>query len=159
MCYGTVPTHTPEKLPTFEMISSRLFAFPSFSVYAGCRSFAVATGFGKPVAIPRGYKRPTRRVMKSPERLPNVRTKSSEYTVGVSANGTYSLIPPYPPRVNRTIDVFPAKGDKRNHWPTQEHKQYPLKWKNVEYKYTPVLRMKPHGGDRWTGKIERVVKD
>ncbi len=120
------------------------------------RHFALSTGFGKATPLPRGYKRPTRRVMKSPERLPNIKTRSHEYTLGMSNNGNYNLIPPYPPRVNRTIDVIPAKGDKRNHWPTQEHKDYPLRWKNIEYKYTPVLRMKPHSGDRWTGKIERI---
>ena len=119
---------------------------------------APASGFGKVAPVPRGYKRPTRRVMKTPERLPNVRTRSHEYSVSASSNGTFNLTPPYPPRVNRTIDVYPPKGDKRNHWPTQEHKEYKLRWKNVEYKYVPVLRMKPHGGDRWGGKIERLEK-
>jgi len=116
--------------------------------------FAVpASGFGKVAPVPRGYKRPTRRVMKTPERLPNVRTRAEEYTVSVSSNGTFNLTPPYPPRVNRTIYVYPPKGDK------QEHKEYKLRWKNVEYKYTPVLRARPHGGDRWTGRIERIEKD
>ena len=120
------------------------------------KGFATTAGFGKAFPLQRGYKRPTRRVMKSPERLPNIRTRAQEYMPGMSANGTFNLLPPYPPRVNRTIEVYPAKGDKRNHWPTQEHKNYPLRWKNVEYKYTPVLRMKPHGGDRWTSIIERI---
>jgi hypothetical protein len=124
-----------------------------------CAFAAPATGFGKVTPLPRGFKRPTRRVMKSPERLPNVRTRAHEYSVSVSANGCVNLTPPYPPRVNRTIEVYPPKGDKRNHWPTQEHKEYTLRWKNVEYKYTPMLRMKPHGGDRWTGRIERVDKN
>jgi hypothetical protein len=116
------------------------------------------TGFGKVAPQPRGYKRPTRRVMKSPERLPNIRLRPADYSVSVSANGTFGLIPPYPPRVNRTIEVHPPKGDKRNHWPTQEHKPYNLRWRNIDYKYTPVLRLKPHGGDRWTGRYERIVK-
>ena len=120
------------------------------------RTFAATAGFGKAIALQRGYKRPTRRVMKSPERLPNIRTRAREYTPGMSANGNFNMLPPYPPRVNRTIEVFPKKGDKRNHWPTQDHKDYPLRWKNITYKYTPILRMKPHGGDRWTGKIERI---
>lgn len=122
------------------------------------RGFAITAGFGKALPLPRGYKRPSRRVMKSPERLPNIKPRAREYIVGMSGNGTYNMMPPYPPRGNRSIEVSPAKGDKRNHWPTQEHKDYPLRWKNVEYKYTPVLRMKPHGGDRWTGTIERIDK-
>jgi len=136
--------------------SNIVLHFRSPVVDSWIRWFAVSTGFGKATPLPRGYKRPTRRVMKSPERLPNIKTRSHEYTLGMSNNGTYNLIPPYPPRVNRTIEVTPSKGDKRNHWPTQEHKDYPLRWKNVEYKYTPILRMKPHGGDRWTGKVERI---
>lgn len=120
------------------------------------RMFAASAGFGKVVPIPRGYKRPTRRVMRSAERLPNTKTRPHEFSLGISSNGTYNLIPPYPPRVNRSIEVFPSKTDKRNHWPTKDHKDYPLRWKDVEYKYTPVLKMKPHGGDRWTGRIERI---
>ncbi len=96
--------------------------------------------------------------MKSPVRLPNIRTKASEYSLSVTSSGSFALTPPYPPRVNRTIEVFPGSGDKRNHWPTQEHKDYPLRWKNVEYKCTPVLKMKPNGGDRWAIKIDRFVK-
>ena len=146
----------------------RVFRYLSGSI----RAFAASPGFGKAVQLPRGYKRPTRRVMKSPLRYPNVKTKAYEFNVCLSdflspiitqlsssSNGTFNITPPYPPRVNRSIEVSPAKGDKRNHWPTQEHKDYPLRWKNVEYKYTPVLRSKPHGGDRWTGKIERVESD
>ena len=120
---------------------------------------AASAGFGKPAPLPRGFKRPTRRVMKSPERLPNVKPRAREFNVSVSANGSFSLTPPYPPRVNRSIEVFPPKGDKRNHWPTQEHKQYKLRWKNVEYQYVPLLRMKPHGGDRWTARIERIDRE
>jgi hypothetical protein len=120
---------------------------------------APPSGLGKVAPVPRGYKRPTRRVMKTPERLPNVRTRAEEYSVSVSSNGTFNLTPPFPPRVNRTINVYPPKGEKRNHWLTQEHKEYKLRWKNVEYKFTPVLRKKPHGGDRWTGRIERIEKD
>jgi hypothetical protein len=119
------------------------------------RLAAPGTGFGRVAPQPRGFKRPSRRLMKSPERLANFRLRSEDFSVGVSANGAFNLLPPYPPRVNRTIEVYPPKGDKRNHWPTQEHKSYRLRWKNVEYEYTPVLRMKPNGGERWTGKFER----
>jgi hypothetical protein len=97
--------------------------------------------------------------MKTPERLPNIKTRPNEFSVSVSSNGNFNLIPPYPPRVNRSIEVYPPKGDKRNHWPTQEHKEYKLRWKNIEYKYVPTLRMKPHGGDRWTARIERIDND
>lgn len=45
------------------------------------KDFATAIGLGTVVQQPRGYKRPTRRVMKSPERFPNVRTRAREYQV------------------------------------------------------------------------------
>ena len=115
------------------------------------RWFAPPT-FGKVTPQPRGHKQPTRRVMKSPERLPNVRTRAREFTVAASATGTFNLIPPYPPRVNRSIEVYPS--DKRK--PAQVHKAFPLRWKNVEYQHTPVLRMGPHQGDRWTGRFVRI---
>ena len=108
----------------------------------GFKLFAATPSFGKVIPLPRGYKRPTRRAMKSPERFPNVRTRAREYTVGASANGNFNLIPPFPPRPNRSMGG--------------SDKSFPLRWKNVEYRCTSMLRLPPHGGDRWSTRFDRV---
>lgn len=103
--------------------------------------FAAVPSFGKVVLLPRGHKRPTRRSKKSPEVWPNVRTRARDYTVGASASGNFNLIPPFPPRVNTTLskaESFSARMGK------------------IEYRYTPQLRLPPHGGKRWVNRFERI---
>lgn len=102
-----------------------------------------------------GYKHPRVRSGK-PKRLPNVKPRSYDFHVGPAANGFFYLKPPYPPRVNRTIDVNPP--GPKNHWPTKTHKDYPLRWKHIEYLYEPRLMRKPLGDGRlrWTGAVTRI---
>merc|ERR1719229_145654 len=104
-----------------------------------------------------GYKRPIKRQGKV-KRLPNVRLKSTDYEVCSGRDGSFNLMPPWPPRVNRTIEVTPPWGGKINPWPTHEHKKYPMRWKNIEYEYTPRLMRKPHGhsSQRWSGPVTRI---
>lgn len=110
-----------------------------------------------------GYPRPRKRQGKM-RRLPNVQLRQHDYHLSASSNGQFYWRPPYPPRVNRTIPVSPdpdpGEGKKhKNFWPTQVHKQYPLKWRNIEYVYEPVLQRKPFGdpSQRWSGPVTRVV--
>ncbi|CAK9010151.1 Uncharacterized protein SCF082_LOCUS10552 [Durusdinium trenchii] len=91
-------------------------------------------------------------------RLPNVKLKRFDYSLTTSADGLFYLRPPYPPRINRTIECEPPGKAKKNPWPTTVHKDYKLKWKNIEYIFVPELTRKPHGTPqrRWTGPVTRV---
>mmetsp|Transcript_35352 Transcript_35352/g.77317 ORF Transcript_35352/g.77317 Transcript_35352/m.77317 type:complete len:193 (+) Transcript_35352:62-640(+) len=113
------------------------------------------TGYHCHPGMWKGYKNPQKRQGKE-KKLPNVKLRSSDFHLGPAANGDFGWRVPYPPRVNRTIPVCPL--GKRNPWPTQEHKSYPLRWRNIEYTYEPRLTRKPHGtaDQRWTGPVTRI---
>ena len=40
-------------------------------------------------------------------------------------------------------------------YPNPEHKEYKMRWKDVEMTYTPTLNVKPHNGQRWYGLVKR----
>ncbi|CAK9026461.1 unnamed protein product [Durusdinium trenchii] len=135
----------------------------------GLRSFAVwgfpprlvTPNFGGPHMHPnrlRGYPNPIKRNPDKVRRLPNVKLKRFDYSLTTSADGLFYLRPPYPPRINRTIECEPPGKAKKNPWPTTVHKDYKLKWKNIEYIFVPELTRKPHGTPqrRWTGPVTRV---
>mmetsp|Transcript_15896 Transcript_15896/g.29067 ORF Transcript_15896/g.29067 Transcript_15896/m.29067 type:complete len:225 (-) Transcript_15896:12-686(-) len=105
----------------------------------------------------RGYPAPIKRQGKV-KPLPCFKQQPYDYHLGVGSNGGMYLMPPYPPRVNRTIPVRPTPDDRRNLWPTKVHKSYPLRWKNIEYQYEPALQRKPHGQGRlrYTGSVTRI---
>eukprot|EP00435_Cladocopium_sp_Y103_P045155 s2175_g12.t2 len=91
--------------------------------------------------------------------LPNVRLKRFDYSLTIANDGSNHLRPPYPPRINRTIESRPQVGHKhKNPWPTREHKDYKLQWKNIEYVFVPELTRKPHGNPsrRWAGPVTRI---
>eukprot|EP00971_Amphidinium_carterae_P250703 4976886-Amphidinium_carterae.1 len=90
--------------------------------------------------------------------MPSSKQKPYDYHLGAGSNGGMYWMPPYPPRVNRTVPVRPTPDDRRNHWPTKAHKSYPLRWKNVEYQYEPALQRKPYGDGRfrYTGPVTRI---
>eukprot|EP00933_Yihiella_yeosuensis_P060441 TRINITY_DN63203_c0_g1_i1.p1 TRINITY_DN63203_c0_g1~~TRINITY_DN63203_c0_g1_i1.p1 ORF type:complete len:278 (+),score=25.32 TRINITY_DN63203_c0_g1_i1:42-836(+) len=104
-----------------------------------------------------GYRHPRKRQGKV-RRLPNIRYSSVDYQLAGSSDGQFYLRPPYPPHVNRTIEVTPPWGARKNPWPTTVHKQYRLRWRNIEYNYVPQLTRKPHGSasNRWTGPVTRI---
>ena len=107
----------------------------------------------------RGYPNPIKRQPGKVRRLPNVKLKSFDYSVSVAGDGTHHLRPPFPPRVNRTIDVEPQEAHKtKNPWPTKAHKDYKLKWRNIEYVFVPELTRKPHGtpSRRFAGPVTRI---
>eukprot|EP00931_Biecheleriopsis_adriatica_P074306 TRINITY_DN48394_c0_g1_i1.p1 TRINITY_DN48394_c0_g1~~TRINITY_DN48394_c0_g1_i1.p1 ORF type:complete len:260 (-),score=25.05 TRINITY_DN48394_c0_g1_i1:46-783(-) len=106
-----------------------------------------------------GYKNPIKRQGKV-KRLPNIRLRSDDFSLSASHDGQFYLRPPYPPRVNRTIEVTPPWGAKENPWPTKVHKSYKMRWRNVEYVYVPQLTRKPHGSasQRWTGPVTRIER-
>eukprot|EP00811_Abedinium_folium_P011763 NODE_20895_length_777_cov_3.655385.p1 GENE.NODE_20895_length_777_cov_3.655385~~NODE_20895_length_777_cov_3.655385.p1 ORF type:complete len:195 (+),score=30.55 NODE_20895_length_777_cov_3.655385:101-685(+) len=105
---------------------------------------------GRAFGFPKPQKRQGRR-----KRLPNVKIRPYEYRLAPSCDGQFYLVPPYPPRVNRTIEPEPIRG---NPWPTTVHKSYPLRWKNIEYLYEPRLMRKPfaNGHQRWSGPVTRI---
>ncbi|CAE8637169.1 unnamed protein product [Polarella glacialis] len=135
---------------------------------AGARGFAVF-GFPPEKATKRytgihchpgmlfGYKHPRKRQGKV-KRLPNVRLSPGDFNIGASGDGQFYLRPPFPPRINRTIEVLPPWGAKKNPWPTLTHKNYKMRWRNIEYVYVPQLTRKPHGSAsmRWTGPVTRL---
>eukprot|EP00439_Symbiodinium_sp_Y106_P071749 s921_g12.t6 len=106
---------------------------------------------------PWGYPNPTKRQGKV-RRLPNVQLKRCDFRISTSNDGQFYLRPPFPPRINRTLDVEAPGKAKKNPWPTTVHKDYKLKWKNIEYVYVPQLMRKPFGGphQRWAGPVTRV---
>jgi len=83
--------------------------------------------------------------------LPNRKTRANEYRIGTVSSGVYSLLPPYPPRVNRTIKPYPANNPHKN------DREYLLRWKHIEYKFQPKLLPKPwkYTG-AWGGSIIRI---
>ncbi|CAJ1328652.1 unnamed protein product [Effrenium voratum] len=127
----------------------------------------------------RGYPNPVKRSGKV-RKLPNVRLKRYDYSVTASKDGQFYLQPPYPPRINRTVQALakprsrakarlavgngpkdpkrPPWGAKKNPWPTTVHKDYKLKWRNIEYVFVPELTRKPHGSPsrRWAGPVKRI---
>mmetsp|Transcript_71380 Transcript_71380/g.180508 ORF Transcript_71380/g.180508 Transcript_71380/m.180508 type:complete len:209 (-) Transcript_71380:78-704(-) len=137
---------------------------------AGIRFFGRATfGFPEQKATPKyagihchpgrpfGYKNPRKRQDKV-RRLPNVRLQHYDFDLTMSTGGQFHFRAPFPPRVNRTIEVKAPWGAHKNPWPTTEHKTYKMQWKNIEYVYEPRLMRKPHGhgGRRWSGPVTRV---
>mmetsp|Transcript_103311 Transcript_103311/g.267170 ORF Transcript_103311/g.267170 Transcript_103311/m.267170 type:complete len:215 (-) Transcript_103311:63-707(-) len=135
------------------------------------RGFAAARIFGFPPEKARhrysgihchpdkafGYKHPQKR-QGDAKRLPNVRLKPYDFELSHSADGQFYWRTPYPPRVNRTIEVTPPWGARKNPWPTHEHKNYVMRWRNIEYVHVPQLTRKPHGQgrQRWAGPVTRV---
>ncbi|CAE7566644.1 unnamed protein product [Symbiodinium sp. CCMP2592] len=142
----------PQSSANFQLRSARAwFGFPpklSTTRYTGIHCHP-----GRPW----GYPNPTKRQGKV-RRLPNVQLKRCDFRISTSNDGQFYLRPPFPPRINRTLDVEAPGKAKKNPWPTQVHKDYKLKWKNIEYVYVPQLMRKPFGGphQRWAGPVTRV---
>ncbi|PHJ22070.1 hypothetical protein CSUI_004087 [Cystoisospora suis] len=73
-----------------------------------------------------------------------------DFSLVRSSNGTYRLLPPYPPRVNRTIEAYPPSSNRFY----ALNRDYRLQWKNIEYRYTPQLQPRPWGRDgMWGGSL------
>ncbi|OLQ09394.1 hypothetical protein AK812_SmicGene6982 [Symbiodinium microadriaticum] len=149
---GQVGGQVPQSSANLQLRSARAwFGFPpklSTTRYTGIHCHP-----GRPW----GYPSPTKRQGKV-RRLPNVQLKRCDFRVSTSNDGQFYLRPPFPPRINRTLDVEAPGKAKKNPWPTTVHKDYKLKWKNIEYVYVPQLMRKPFGGphQRWAGPVTRI---
>mmetsp|Transcript_33911 Transcript_33911/g.93798 ORF Transcript_33911/g.93798 Transcript_33911/m.93798 type:complete len:186 (-) Transcript_33911:278-835(-) len=143
-----------QQLPVIGVQGRRAFAVFGFPPQKATKSY---TGIHCHPGRAFGYPNPIKRQGKV-RRLPNIRLTPDEYRLGASTDGQYYWRPPYPPKVNRTIEVLPPWGAKINPWPTKVHKTYKLRWRNIEYMYVPQLTRKPHGHalQRWTGPVTRV---
>merc|ERR1719327_895595 len=63
----------------------------------------------------------------------------------------------YPPRTNRTIQVFNRQQSVPKWTKDIQHPTFPMRWKNIEYKFEPQLMRKPYGRKgRWGGAITRI---
>ncbi|CAE7308361.1 unnamed protein product [Symbiodinium necroappetens] len=149
---GQIGGQVPQSSANLQLRSARAwFGFPpklSTTRYTGIHCHP-----GRPW----GYPSPTKRQGKV-RRLPNVQLKRCDFRVSTSNDGQFYLRPPFPPRINRTLDVEAPGKAKKNPWPTTVHKDYKLKWKNIEYVYVPQLMRKPFGGphQRWAGPVTRI---
>jgi len=106
-----------------------------------------------------GYPHPKKRDPNKVWKYPNVRLKAGkgDYHMGPLVNGLWEWKVPYPPRINATADPWPRL-DKSNLYGKKPPLEYPMKWKNIEYKMIPQLARKPHAGiNRWKFNITRIV--
>mmetsp|Transcript_20088 Transcript_20088/g.44728 ORF Transcript_20088/g.44728 Transcript_20088/m.44728 type:complete len:169 (-) Transcript_20088:27-533(-) len=101
-----------------------------------------------------GYSYPKRPNYDKTQRKPNVKMRPDDFSLGVGSNGEFYYKAPWPPLVNRSLQ--PGKFDKRKGHSGEKHQDFPLRWKNIEYKYTPDLTTKPNQGKRWQGVINRI---
>ncbi|SBT31080.1 conserved Plasmodium protein, unknown function [Plasmodium ovale wallikeri] len=69
------------------------------------------------------------------KKLPNKKTKSSEYEIIRTSNNTFTYSCPYPPNINYTLKPFPDSA--KNFY--YENRNYLMKYKNVQY--IPIKRL------------------
>eukprot|EP00397_Hematodinium_sp_SG-2012_P068318 GEMP01110270.1.p1 GENE.GEMP01110270.1~~GEMP01110270.1.p1 ORF type:complete len:150 (-),score=22.83 GEMP01110270.1:128-577(-) len=104
-----------------------------------------------------GYSHPKKRDANKVQRYPNVAPKASrgDFHMGPQASGLWTWKAPYPPRVNVTTRPWPrlTKSIYNKPPPTE----YPMRWKNIEYKMVPQLTRKPHGRNKWKYDVTRIV--
>lgn len=88
------------------------------------------------------------------KRLKNRRLKAHEFHVaGSGPGGTFNLVPPWPPHINRTIRPWPNPS-----YEFLDKKKFPLRYKNIEIQYQPSLIPGPHTiTSPIGGKMERIV--
>ncbi|CBZ56219.1 hypothetical protein NCLIV_066440 [Neospora caninum Liverpool] len=76
-----------------------------------------------------------------------------DFAVARRADGGFHLVPPYPPRINKTIEPYPPSAG--NYY--ELHRHYKLKWKNIEYQYVPKMMPRPWGrAGPWGGELVRI---
>lgn len=91
------------------------------------------------------------------KRLPNRKTRSYEYRLGSTRNGTMTLLPPYPPNVNITLDPYP-----RNSAGIQKdsnkmgHVKFMQKYKGIEYRILKRMVPYPRRSQAYTLDIDRI---
>lgn len=101
-----------------------------------------------------GHARPIRRRYKEDPELemqipkvefPHKKLKASEHNLTPQANGTFRLVPPYPPRADPLGRSFydPYKYSQVKSRKCSE--DFPLKWKGVTYKLKYIPKLKPYG--------------
>ncbi|KAF4654829.1 hypothetical protein FOZ61_007997 [Perkinsus olseni] len=101
-------------------------------------------------------RRPTRRIMKSPEVHPNIKPKLNEYRISVMANGQVTMVRSYPKKLNKSLpDEKMDKHSKRFGYRGEDV----MRWRNVEYKWEYKSSFKPNRHSLWAGSMERIVRD
>nr|CEL78651.1 TPA: hypothetical protein BN1205_001085 [Toxoplasma gondii VEG] len=76
-----------------------------------------------------------------------------DFCVVRRADGGFHLVPPYPPRINRTVEPYPPSAG--NFY--ELNRQFKLQWKNVEYQFVPKLLPRPWGrAGPWGGDLVRI---